>query len=150
MGQCIGGMRGITCLVSETSLLDPMEGIRYRGRTLQECMDQLPKAPGSKIGLPEASFWLLLTDEMPSDAEVKALNEELHKRSALPDSGVKMIDSLPKETHPMTQLSMGLLALQPTSEFGKAYRSGTLKKTDYWPGAAVSLAFHPCGTGSTP
>ena len=54
VGQCIGGMRGITCLVSETSLLDPMEGIRYRGRTLQECMDQLPKAPGSKIGLPEA------------------------------------------------------------------------------------------------
>lgn len=132
VGQCIGGMRGITCLVSETSLLDPMEGIRYRGRTLQECMDQLPKAPGSKIGLPEASFWLLLTDEMPSDAEVKALNEELHKRSTLPQSVVTMIDSLPKETHPMTQLSMGLLALQPTSEFGKAYRSGNLKKTDYW------------------
>eukprot|EP00435_Cladocopium_sp_Y103_P073866 s5_g45.t1 len=132
VGQCIGGMRGITCLVSETSLLDPMEGIRYRGRTLQDCMDQLPKAPGSKIGLPEASFWLLLTDEMPSDAEVKALNEELHKRSTLPQSVVTMIDSLPKETHPMTQLGMGLLALQPTSEFGKAYRSGNLKKTDYW------------------
>eukprot|EP00434_Breviolum_minutum_P018001 symbB.v1.2.015872.t1/scaffold1197.1/size132224/10 len=95
-------------------------------------MDQLPKAPGSKIGLPEASFWLLLTDEMPSDAEVKALNEELHKRSALPQSVVTMIDSLPKDTHPMTQLGMGLLALQPTSEFGKAYRSGTLKKTEYW------------------
>mmetsp|Transcript_88964 Transcript_88964/g.108828 ORF Transcript_88964/g.108828 Transcript_88964/m.108828 type:complete len:454 (+) Transcript_88964:58-1419(+) len=132
VGQCIGGMRGITCLVSETSLLDPMEGIRYRGRTLQDCMDQLPKAPGSKIGLPEASFWLLLTDEMPSAAEVQALNEELHKRSALPEDVVKMIDSLPKETHPMTQLSMGLLALQPTSAFGKAYRSGTLKKTEYW------------------
>jgi len=132
VGQCIGGMRGITCLVSETSLLDPMEGIRYRGRTLQDCMDQLPKAPGSKIGLPEASFWLLLTDEMPSDAEVKALNEELHKRSALPQSVVTMIDNLPKDTHPMTQLGMGLLALQPTSEFGKAYRSGTLKKTEYW------------------
>jgi len=34
VGMCIGGMRGIKCLVSETSLLDPMEGIRYRGRTL--------------------------------------------------------------------------------------------------------------------
>merc|ERR1719472_623606 len=32
----------------------------------------------------------------------------------------------------MTQLAMGLLALQPGSEFGQAYRSGTLKKTDYW------------------
>ena len=86
VGMCIGGMRGIKCLVSETSLLDPMEGIRYRGRTLQECMQQLPKAPGSTIGLPEAAFWLLLTDEIPTDAEVKALNEELHKRSTLPDS----------------------------------------------------------------
>mmetsp|Transcript_46444 Transcript_46444/g.86822 ORF Transcript_46444/g.86822 Transcript_46444/m.86822 type:complete len:460 (+) Transcript_46444:51-1430(+) len=132
VGMCLGGMRGIKCMISETSLLDPMEGIRYRGRTLQECMDQLPKAPGSKIGLPEASFWLLLTDEIPTDAEVKALNEELHKRSELPADVIKMIDGLPKDVHPMTQLAMGLLALQPTSEFGKAYRSGTLKKTDYW------------------
>merc|ERR1711957_67052 len=34
--------------------------------------------------------------------------------------------------HPMTQLAMGLLALQPYSEFGKQYRAGTMKKTDYW------------------
>lgn len=32
----------------------------------------------------------------------------------------------------MAQLSIGLLALQPQSHFGKAYRSGSLKKTDYW------------------
>eukprot|EP00913_Durusdinium_trenchii_P008507 g7988.t1 len=96
VGQCIGGMRGITCMISETSLLERAS----RGMSSeicvkhcdgsaaqhQDCMDQLPKAPGSKIGLPEASFWLLLTDEIPSDAEVKALNEELHKRSALPES----------------------------------------------------------------
>eukprot|EP00933_Yihiella_yeosuensis_P006392 TRINITY_DN11108_c1_g3_i1.p1 TRINITY_DN11108_c1_g3~~TRINITY_DN11108_c1_g3_i1.p1 ORF type:complete len:462 (-),score=83.79 TRINITY_DN11108_c1_g3_i1:211-1596(-) len=132
IGMCIGGMRGIKCLVSETSLLDPMEGIRYRGRTLEECMEQLPKAPGGKVGLPEASFWLLLTNEMPTDAQVKALNEELHKRSAIPDHVLKLVDSFPKDTHPMTQLSMGLLALQPGSQFGQAYRSGTLKKTEYW------------------
>merc|ERR1712137_1158567 len=38
----------------------------------------------------------------------------------------------PRDTHPMTQLAMGLLALQPGSKFGQAYRLGTLKKTDYW------------------
>merc|ERR1719284_2087393 len=32
----------------------------------------------------------------------------------------------------MTQLSIGLLALQPGSVFGSAYRSGNLKKTEYW------------------
>lgn len=133
VGAAIGGMRGIKCLVSETSLLDPMEGIRYRGRTLEECMAQLPKAsPTSKVGLPEASFWLLLTDEIPSDADVKALNKELHARSTLPDSVLKLVDSIPKDTHPMTQLAMGLLALQPGSAFGQAYRSGNLKKSDYW------------------
>jgi len=132
VGMCIGGMRGIKCMVSETSYLDPMEGIRYRGRTLKECNEKLPKASGGSVGLPEAAFWLLLTDEIPSDETVKALQEELHKRSALPDGVVKLIDGLPKDMHPMTQLSMGLLALQPTSVFGSAYRAGSLKKTDYW------------------
>lgn len=132
VGMAMGGMRGIKGLVSETSLLDPYEGIRYRGRTLEECNEQLPKAAGSNVGLPEAAMWLLLTDEIPTDAEVKALNEELHKRATIPDHVIKMIDALPKDTHPMTQLAMGLLALQPGSEFGQAYRSGTLKKTDYW------------------
>ncbi|CAE8583851.1 unnamed protein product [Polarella glacialis] len=132
IGAAIGGARGIKCLLSETSLLDPMEGIRYRGRTLEECNEQLPKAPGGKVGLPEASFWLLLTDEMPTEAETKALNEELHKRSAIPEHVLKIIDGLPKDMHPMTQLAMGLLALQPDSKFGKAYREGTVKKSDYW------------------
>jgi len=132
IGMCIGGARGVKCILSETSLLDPMEGIRYRGLTLEEVNERLPKAPGGKVGLPEASLWLLLTGEIPTDAEVKALNEELHKRSAIPEHVLKLIDDLPRDMHPMTQLSMGLLALQPTSKFGAAYRSGTLKKTEYW------------------
>merc|ERR550537_1460272 len=32
----------------------------------------------------------------------------------------------------MTQLAIGLLALQPGSAFGQAYRAGTMKKPDYW------------------
>jgi len=132
IGMCMGGMRGIKGMVSETSLLDPMEGIRYRGRTLDECNEQLPKAPNSSVGLPEAAFWLLLTNEIPTDAEVKALQAELHTRSAIPDHVYAMIDALPKDTHPMTQLSIGLLALQPGSAFGKEYRSGNLHRNDYW------------------
>jgi len=133
VNMALGGMRGIKGMVSETSLLDEMEGIRYRGYTLQECMEKLPKAhASSNVGLPEASFWLLLTNEMPTDAEVKALNEELQRRATIPEGVLKLIDSLPKDMHAMTQLSMALLALQPGSAFGKAYREGTMKKTDYW------------------
>merc|ERR1719379_2127147 len=95
VGMAIGGMRGIKGLVSETSLLDEMTGITYRGLTLQECNEKLPKAPGSDVGLPEAAFWLLLTGEIPTDAEVKELNEELHKRAVLPQKVIDLVDSLP-------------------------------------------------------
>jgi citrate synthase len=134
VSMCIGGMRGIMGMVSETSLLDPLEGIRYRGKTLQECNAELPKAPGSEVGLPEASFWLLLTGEIPTEAETKALNDELHKRSVIPDSILKTIDALPVDMHAMTQLSIGLMLLQPESTFYKGYRAG-MPRTDYWKAA---------------
>lgn len=41
-----GGMRGIKGLVCETSVLDPDEGIRFRGLSIPECQQVLPKAPG--------------------------------------------------------------------------------------------------------
>jgi citrate synthase len=130
--MCLGGMRGIKGLVSETSLLDPNEGIRYRGLTLDECNEQLPKAPGGKTGLPEGALYLLLTGEVPDAKTVDALNEELRKRATIPQEVLKQIDALPKSMHGMTQLATGLLALQPYSQFAQGYRSGTLKKADYW------------------
>ena len=44
-----GGMRGMKGLVTETSVLDPEEGIRFRGYTIPECQELLPKAPGGKL-----------------------------------------------------------------------------------------------------
>jgi len=122
------GMKGAPLMVCETSALDPNEGVRYRGYTLKECNAQLPHAPKGEVGLPEASYWLLLTGEIPTDAQVNALNEELHKREALPASVETLIDSLSKDMHPMTQLSIGLLALQPTSQYAQKYREGVNKK----------------------
>jgi citrate synthase len=125
------GMKATPLILSETSMLDPALGIKYRGLTLKECNEKLPKAAGSTVGLPEAAFWLLLTGEIPTDAQVKALNAELHKREALPDSVISLIDSLGKEVHPMTQLSIGLLALQPNSLFAQKYREG-VNKNELW------------------
>merc|ERR1719313_94335 len=42
------------------------------------------------------------------------------------------MNSLPITTHPMTQLVVGLTALQSTSVFAEAYSKGSMKKTDYW------------------
>ena len=41
------------------------------------------------------------------------------------------MDSLPKNMHPMTQLSIGVLALGENSKFDEAYNKG-MRKTEYW------------------
>ena len=65
-----GGMRGIKGLVCETSVLDPEEGIRFRGYSIPECQKLLPKAKGGEEPLPEGLFWLLVTGDVPTEAQV--------------------------------------------------------------------------------
>ncbi|KAG5481361.1 hypothetical protein LSCM4_07072 [Leishmania orientalis] len=129
-----GGMRGITGLVYEPSLLDPAEGIRFRGLTITECQEVLPKAPGGCEPLPEAMFWLLMTGEVPTTEQVCALSAELHRR-ADPEAiaaAQKAIAALPANAHPMTAFSTGILALQTYSKFAAAYASGKSNKKTYW------------------
>lgn len=68
--QMYGGMRGIKGLVCETSVLDPDEGIRFRGYSIPECQKLLPKAQCGSEPLPEGLFWLLITGEIPTEAQV--------------------------------------------------------------------------------
>src|SRR5215211_2555714 len=67
LSQVYQGMRGITGLVTETSLLDAQEGIRFRGYSIPELQQQLPKAKGGTEPLPEGLFYLMLIGELPSD-----------------------------------------------------------------------------------
>jgi len=131
IAQAYGGMRGIKCMVTETSALDPMEGIRFRGYTIPELREKLPKAPGGEEPLPEGIFYLLLTGELPTEDDVKEITKEWQKRSALPEHLTNTIKAIPKETHPMTQFSMAVLALQKDSIFAQRYREG-MNKLDYW------------------
>lgn len=68
-------MRDIMALITETSVLDKNEGIRFRGYTIPECQKLLPKAPGGKEPLPEGLFWLLVTGQIPSEAQVKSVSQ---------------------------------------------------------------------------
>jgi citrate synthase len=131
VAQAYGGMRGVKCMVTETSALDPFEGIRFRGFNIPELREKLPKAPGGEEPLPEGIFYLLLTGELPTDDEVKEITEEWRKRSPLPDYLIKILEALPKDMHPMTQFSQGILALQKESFFAKRYREG-MSKMEYW------------------
>jgi len=130
--QCINGMRGINGMLTETSDLSAMDGIKYQGIPLKDCCKILPCVKDSEAPLPEGAMWLLMTGEVPNAEIVQGMTKELHAREEIPASVNATIDSLPKTMHPMTQLSIALLALQPTSKFADAYSKGQAKKADYW------------------
>ncbi|KAF2071468.1 hypothetical protein CYY_007221 [Polysphondylium violaceum] len=131
VAQAYGGMRSVKSLVTETSSLDPEEGIRFRGLTIKECQERLPKATGGAEPLPESILWLLLTGEVPTDGQVKQLSKDLAARAGLPKFVVDMIKAFPKEMHPMSQLGAAVLALQTGSKFTEQYQGG-MKKDQYW------------------
>ncbi|XP_065334769.1 probable citrate synthase 2, mitochondrial [Cloeon dipterum] len=126
-----GGMRGIKGLVTETSVLDPDEGIRFRGYSIPECQKMLPKAPGGNEPLPEGLFWLLVTGDVPTDAQVAWLSKEWANRAGLPSHVVTMLNNFPTNLHPMSQFSAAITALNAESKFAKAYSEG-VHKSKYW------------------
>ena len=131
LAQVYQGMRGITGLVTETSLLDAQEGIRFRGYSIPELQEKLPKAPKGDEPLPEGLFYLMMLGELPNDDEVEHVTDILQRRSHVPNHVFAAIDALPVTTHPMTMFVVGVMALQTESYFAKAYSEGMNKK-DYW------------------
>src|SRR5437867_4129394 len=69
LSQVYQGMRGITGLVTETSLLDAQEGIRFRGYSIPELQEKLPKAEGGSEPLPEGLFYLKFGNGMAAEAD---------------------------------------------------------------------------------
>jgi citrate synthase len=131
LSQVYQGMRGITGLVTETSLLDAQEGIRFRGYSIPELQVSLPKAPGGGEPLPEGLFHLMLLGELPSQEDVETITNIWQRRSHVPNHVFATIDALPITAHPMTMFVTGVMALQTESNFAKAYATGINKK-DYW------------------
>ncbi|WP_447640709.1 MULTISPECIES: citrate (Si)-synthase, eukaryotic [Chitinophagaceae] len=131
VSQVFQGMRGMTGLVYETSLLDANEGIRFRGYSIPDLQAKLPSAEGGSEPLPEGVFYLMLTGELPSKEDVAEVDELIKGRKSVPSYVFAAIDALPVATHPMTQFVVGIMALQTESKFAKAYGEGINKK-EYW------------------
>ena len=74
-------------LLWETSLLDPEEGIRFRGYSIPELQQMLPGAKPGGEPLPEGLLWLLLTGEVsrppPALWEASAPSGCIRKRVAV-------------------------------------------------------------------
>ena len=131
LSQIYQGMRGITGLVTETSLLDSQDGIRFRGYSIPELQEKLPKAEGGSEPLPEGLFYLMLVGELPTEDDAQHVSNVWQRRSHVPSHVFSTIEALPLTAHPMTQFVVGIMALQTESRFAKKYAEGMNKK-DYW------------------
>ncbi|GMS89631.1 hypothetical protein PENTCL1PPCAC_11806, partial [Pristionchus entomophagus] len=126
-----GGMRSMKGMVTETSVLDPEEGIRFRGYSIPECQKLLPKAAGGEEPIPEAIWWLLCTGDIPTKAQTDAITKEWNARAALPAHVVRLLDVLPENLHPMAQFVAAIAALNNESKFAAGYQRG-VAKASYW------------------
>ena len=129
--QVIGGMRGVKCLTTDISYLDPYEGIRFRGYTIPEVLEKLPKVPGAEMPYVEGFLYLLLTGDVPTEDEAKMVAEEFRKRREVPSYVFDVLKAMPKDSHPMAMFSTAIVAMQKESVFAKKYNEG-ISKMDYW------------------
>jgi citrate synthase len=130
--QVIDGMRDIIALFTDTSVLDPQEGIRFRGYSIPELQNFLPSKVSGGSPLPEGLFHLMLVNEIPTKDEANAISKEWANRIHLiPEHVFDVINVLSKTAKPMTQFATAILTCSPISKFQKAYREGINKK-DHW------------------
>ena len=110
VAQAYGGMRGVKAMICDTSVVYPDKGLVIRGYPLLDITDKWP----------EEILYLLLTGELPDKKAVTALQKELADRSKVPAYVWKVLEAMPKDSHPMAMLNTGILVMQKESEFVKA------------------------------
>jgi citrate synthase len=131
IGQVYGGMRDIKSLVTDISFVDPATGIKFRGMSIPEVLEKLPKPDGASIPYVGGLFYLLLIGEIPTKDQALEVEAEWAARSEVPAYVFNMLRAMPKDTHPMVLFSQAVLALQNNSKFARAYHDG-VKKDLYW------------------
>ena len=106
-------------------------GIRFRGYSIPELQQKLPKATGGNEPLPEGLFYLMLVGDLPTEEDAQHVSNVWQRRSHVPNHVFATIEALPMTAHPMTQFTVAVMALQTESQFAKKYAKGMSKK-DYW------------------
>ncbi len=121
LAQAYGGLRGVKGLVCDTSDVPPDKGLIIRGIELNKLYDKYP----------EEILWLLLTGELPNQSEINDLMTDLQSRPPVPEYVWKVLESLPKDSHPMVMLNTSIIAMERESVFTKRYNEG-MTKEEYW------------------
>lgn len=131
IAQLYGGMRGVKSLVTDISYVDPLEGIRFRGYTIPELLESLPKPEGAEMPLTGGLYFLFITGEIPSFEEAIEVEDIWGERGDVPSYVFDVIKAMPGDAHTMTLFSQAILAMQSESVFAKRYNDG-MRKEDYW------------------
>lgn len=121
VAQAYGGMRGVKGMVCDTSEVPPDVGLLIRGTPIAELADRTP----------EDVFYLLCTGEMPSSRDTRALQQDLAERARVPAYVWRVLEAMPKDSHPMCMFDTAILAMERESKFRDAYYEG-MNKLDYW------------------
>jgi len=132
IAQTIGGGRGIKCLVTDISYLDPMEGIRFRGMTIPETFAALPKVPGSDYPYVEAFWYLLLTGDVPTMEQTQEVVDLWKELGDVPQYVFDILRAMPRDSHPMSMFSAAIVAMQRESIFSSNYAAGKFNKMTCW------------------
>jgi citrate synthase len=119
--QAYGGMRGVKAMICDTSEVPPDVGLLIRGTPIGDLANKTP----------EDIFYMLCTGELPNAKDRRALSEELAARAKVPSYVWKVLEAMPKDSHPMCMLDTAILAMERESKFRKEYDKG-MPKTDYW------------------
>ncbi len=121
VAQAYGGMRGVRAMVCDTSEVPPDKGLIIREIPIKDIAEKLP----------EEIFFLLCTGDLPNKAELADLQKEYAARCEVPEYVWKVLEAMPKDSHPMCMLDTAILVMEKESKFRARYTEG-MKKTDYW------------------
>jgi citrate synthase len=131
IGQVYGGMRSVKGLVTDISYVDPGEGIRFRGYTIPEVLDILPKPAGSRMPYVGGLYYLFLVGKVPNEKQANEIEDQWRARAAIPAFVFDVLKSMPRDSHPMMLFSTAILALQYKSVFAQRYHEG-MTRNEYW------------------
>ncbi|MFH1843977.1 MAG: citrate (Si)-synthase [bacterium] len=121
VAQAYGGMRGVKAMICDTSEVPPDVGLLVRDIPIGDLTKKTP----------EDIFFLLCTGELPDAKARRALTQDWAARAKVPNYVWKVLEAMPKDSHPMCMFNTGILVMQRESEFVKAYNAG-ITKMEYW------------------
>jgi citrate synthase len=97
------GLAGVPVAESAVSFIDGTKGLlSYRGYRIEDLAERSTF---------EEVSWLLLTGELPAEAQLAGFRSHLARHRQLPDRLVRALEAMPGKAHPMDVLQAGLSML---------------------------------------